>query len=68
VDAAGVYDATAAVYTNWKSGQPDNINNEDCGKMIGTGEWTDKKCGLVLANHGALCNAAPTTAPTTPGI
>ena len=33
------------VYTNWKSGQPDNYGNEDCGETTSSGTaWNDGKC------------------------
>jgi hypothetical protein len=31
-------------YNNWNGGEPNNSNNEDCGKMLLDGSWTDSDC------------------------
>ncbi|XP_015721592.1 mannose-binding protein [Coturnix japonica] len=31
-------------YSNWKSGEPNNLRNEDCAVIDGSGKWNDLDC------------------------
>jgi hypothetical protein len=61
--------ATGGLYTNWRSGQPDDLLNQDCAAFqggSGNGKWTDESCSLLLAFvcEGDLCpNDANKTDP-----
>ena len=37
-------DGSAFKYKNWRSRQPNNIRNQDCGLRTGSGKWFDNKC------------------------
>uniref|UniRef100_A0AAX7SW35 C-type lectin domain-containing protein n=1 Tax=Astatotilapia calliptera TaxID=8154 RepID=A0AAX7SW35_ASTCA len=50
-----VYKNSEAEFRNWAPGDPNNQNgNEECGQMIGTGEWNDVPCYL---NVMAVCSS-----------
>ena len=38
-------DGTPVLYQPWEKGEPNNINNEDCGSMWPHGVWKDIGCG-----------------------
>ena len=45
-------DGTSVVYTNWKSGEPNDAgNNEDCGELTGA-KWIDAPCDRT---QSAIC-------------
>ena len=31
-------------YTNWQTGQPDDLGTEDCGWLYSSGVWNDASC------------------------
>nr|XP_056706260.1 collectin-43-like [Euleptes europaea] len=33
-------------YSNWASGEPNNLENEDCGEIHPDGKWHDRRCEL----------------------
>lgn len=36
-------------YTAWRIGEPNNVRNkEDCGNVLGTGEWNDLYCNVLI--------------------
>ncbi|XP_069812456.1 pulmonary surfactant-associated protein D [Dendropsophus ebraccatus] len=42
------------IYTNWFSGEPNNLGDEDCVEMYDNGKWNDKSCGekrLVICEY-----------------
>jgi hypothetical protein len=56
--------AVGGAYTNWKSGQPDDLLNQDCSMFqggTGQGKWSDENCGLLLnfVCEGDLCANDP---------
>lgn len=42
-------------YTRWASGEPNNINNEDCAQLYPDGTWNDKACSSPWYRY--LCEA-----------
>jgi hypothetical protein len=37
-------------FTNWASGQPDNLNNEDCVLRWSDGTWNDNSCSPTFSS------------------
>lgn len=47
---------TAGAYTNWNTGEPNNVDEADCLRLLTTGKWADLPCDSAL---GALCAGPP---------
>jgi len=42
-------------YTRWATGEPNNLNNEDCAQLYPDGTWNDKACSSPWYRY--LCEA-----------
>ena len=42
--------SSTSSYSNWRSGEPNNANNEDCGAMYTGGDWNDLPCSTAVAS------------------
>jgi lectin-like protein len=53
-DAAdsGTGSGSAGGYTNWNAGEPNNVDEADCLRLLTTGKWADLPCD---SERGALC-------------
>lgn len=41
-------DSIPGVFSNWKEGEPNDVDGEDCASMLGEdGKWNDARCGVV---------------------
>ena len=38
------YDPAASVYSNWRSGEPNDVSGEDCALLYSSSGWNDKGC------------------------
>jgi hypothetical protein len=47
---------SAAAYTNWNAGEPNNVDGADCLRLLTTGKWADLPCDSAL---GSLCAGPP---------
>ncbi|XP_033108741.1 uncharacterized protein LOC117110226 [Anneissia japonica] len=52
-------DRVGDYFTNWKSGEPDNKNNQDCGLILSDGTWSDNYCSRELTS---ICETSTTYA------
>uniref|UniRef100_A0A7M5XAW9 C-type lectin domain-containing protein n=2 Tax=Clytia hemisphaerica TaxID=252671 RepID=A0A7M5XAW9_9CNID len=46
-------DGSTSFYKNWKAGEPNNYNNEDCGHSRYDGTWNDHQC--LTAKFASVC-------------
>jgi len=58
-------DETASSFTNWNSGEPNNVGGEDCGFLKSNGGWNDANCeniyrpgiyGLPFSAYQDVCH------------
>lgn len=50
-------DMLQVTYTNWQSGEPNNIGNEDCAVYVGgSQQWQDRPC---TASYPFVCGPSP---------
>lgn len=49
-------DGGAVGFTAWGAGEPNNLEEEDCGALIDTGLWNDQSCALAT---NFICEVAP---------
>ena len=49
-------DRKATAYTQWNSGEPNNVNNEDCVEQRSSGKWNDLPCSH---KHPFICQFEP---------
>ncbi|MSQ02302.1 MAG: hypothetical protein EXR71_10505 [Myxococcales bacterium] len=45
----------SVAYTNWGSGEPNNVGNEDCAQLLDSGRWNDHQCSGL--STGYICES-----------
>ncbi len=48
---AGPETGNSITYSAWASGEPNNVDNEDCVVFITGGQWNDVPCGAAMAGY-----------------
>ena len=52
-------------YSNWASGEPNNLNDEDCTEQYSGGSWNDLRCSAEY-KYGYVCQILPTCSICSP--
>jgi len=56
------------LFTNWREGEPNDVNDEDCGVMYSDGRWNDGTCSMEMASLVVEFGDAPLVEEAEPEI